>query len=62
MNSYEAASFLGLKHEWIQRVGTEYEHFDVSLNMRDRAVKQLNAVEMTSKDMIRKIVRPRRIV
>ena len=53
----QAADFLGLKREWLQKAGTEYEHFDVSLNMRDRAVKQLTAREVSGQDLIRLVVR-----
>ena len=50
-----AADALGLKREWLQKTGTEYEHFDVSDSKRSAAVR-LGAVQLASKDLIRKVV------
>ena len=56
-----AADWLGLRREWLQKAGTEYEHFDVSLSMRKRAVCELRARQMTGREMVRQIVIPRRL-
>ena len=54
-----AADALGLKRQWLQKEGTEYEHFDVSKAKRLKAIR-LGAVELTAKDMIRQVVWPKR--
>ena len=55
-----AADALGLQRQWLQRAGTEYEHFDVSDGKRQHAVYSLGAVQLAPKDMIRKVVLPKR--
>ena len=55
-----AADVLGLKREWLQKAGTEYEHFDVSDSKRWQSIISLGAVQIASKDLIRRVVWPKR--
>lgn len=49
---------VGLKLEWIQAEGQFNEHFDLCIVKRKRAVS-LGAKEVSSKDMVRMIIRRR---
>lgn len=45
------ADKIGLARKWIQKAGTHCEHFDVSLKMRAKAIKE-GAVEIGARDMV----------
>lgn len=53
------AVHIGIHTKWIQKEGTIYEHFDVCLQMKQRAIK-LGAVQMTAKEMVKKLIMDRR--
>ena len=53
------ADRIGVARKWIQKAGTHHEHFDVCLTKRGRAV-ELGAVEITMKDLGRRLVERRR--
>lgn len=44
------AKRIGLNAEWIQKEGTHFEHFDVSISMRKKAVAA-GAVEITYRQL-----------
>ncbi len=46
----EIAEKIGIAHRWIQKPGTAYEHFDVSLEKRAMAVRA-GAIEVTMRDL-----------
>ena len=50
---------IGVNPRWIQKEGSVYEHFDISMGKRKLAV-QAGAIEMTRKDLIRKMVMGRK--
>lgn len=46
---------IGVNPRWIQKEGSVYEHFDISLGKRKLAVAA-GAIEMTRKDLVRKMI------
>lgn len=52
------ADVIGLRRKWIQKAGTEYEHFDVSGFMRKRAVRA-GAIEVTSRELVKRMIQKR---
>lgn len=54
----EMADRIGVDRKWLQKAGSSYEHFDVSLGARAKAVAA-GAVEVTQKDLGRLILRRR---
>lgn len=52
------ADKIGVSRRWLQEAGTWKEHFDICLSKRAKAVK-LGAVEVTRKDLARKIMQRR---
>lgn len=46
------ATQLGLRQSWIQFKGTRYEHFDISISVRTKAVA-LGAKEITMRELAR---------
>ena len=52
----EMADKIGVKRKWIQKKGTKYEHFDISLGKRVSAV-QHGAVEVTRKELVKMMMR-----
>lgn len=48
------ADRIGLSRRWLQHPGTHNEHFDVSLDMRRRAV-EAGAVEITMRELALRI-------
>lgn len=46
---------IGVAREWIQKAGTEWEHFDICLSKRAAAVKA-GAIELSPKDLVRRMV------
>lgn len=48
------ADKIGVHRRWIQRAGTPYEHFDVALSSRAKAV-EAGAIEITQMEVGRKI-------
>lgn len=53
------ADRIGVQRKWIQNSGTVYEHFDVCRTKRTLAVKA-GAVELTGKELVRKMIIERR--
>jgi len=49
------ATRIGVNSKWIQKPGTAYEHFDISLGKRKLAVSA-GAVEVTRKELVRKMI------
>ena len=47
-------TLIGVQHKWIQKKGTDYEHFDISKGKRDQAIRN-GAVPLSSKDLVRKL-------
>lgn len=47
------ADKIGVARRWIQKAGTPYEHYDVSLAARRKAI-ELGAVEITQRELARK--------
>ena len=45
---------IGVQRKWIQRVGSSYEHFDISKAKRDLAIKN-GAIQVTTRDIALKI-------
>lgn len=54
----EMATAIGVAHRWIQQAGTVYEHFDICLASRAKAVER-GAVEVTQRELVSKIRRKR---
>ena len=48
----DAANKLGLKPVWIQHLGTDREHFDISMSKRQEAIKRLGALQVTSRCLV----------
>lgn len=48
------ADRIGMQRRWIQKPGTEHEHFDVAKGKRSLAV-QAGAVEVSSREIVRLI-------
>ena len=46
----EMADKIGVQRKWLQKPGTEYEHFDIALSKRALAI-QHGAVECTMRDV-----------
>lgn len=46
---------IGVKRKWIQKIGTHWEHFDVCLSKRAKAVA-LGAIELSPKDLVRRML------
>lgn len=44
------ATHIGLSHKWLQKKGSPDEHFDVSIEYRDRAIKA-GAVPITMREL-----------
>ena len=44
------ADRIGLSRRWLQKPGTHFEHFDVSMSLRARAVAE-GAVEITMREL-----------
>lgn len=57
----EMADRIGVQRRWIQKPGTAWEHFDISAGMRAKAIA-FGAIEITSRDLVRKIHRRRGII
>lgn len=53
------ADKIGVRRKWIQQAGTPYEHFDVSLGARAKAVAA-GAVELTTREFVQRVVWPKR--
>lgn len=49
----QMADRIGVARKWIQKPGTKYEHFDICLSMRKRAV-ELGAKEVTMQGLARR--------
>ena len=47
----DMAQKIGLNTKWVQKSGTKYEHFDVSMSMRSKAIES-GAVEITMKESV----------
>lgn len=45
---------IGVNRRWIQKEGTIYEHFDVSLSMKRRAIDR-GAVQLTRRELYMKM-------
>lgn len=45
------ATHIGLAHKWLQKKGAADEHFDVSMEYRERAIKA-GAVPVTMKELV----------
>lgn len=56
---YAMVDRIDVKRKWIQRKGTYQEHFDICITKREEAVKH-GCVELTQKDLVRKIVARKR--
>lgn len=54
----EMVDKIGVQRKWIQKTGTPYEHFDIALTKREKAIK-LGAIEISSKELV-KIIMNRR--
>jgi hypothetical protein len=50
---------IGLKAEWIQKMGSETEHFDLFDGAIDRALAA-GAVEVAPRELITRVVQPKR--
>lgn len=48
------ADAIGVARRWIQKAGTRWEHFDISLSRRQKAI-EAGAVAITRKDLGRRI-------
>lgn len=51
------ADKIGVQRKWIQKAGTRYEHFDISLSKRTEAVKQ-GAIELTMREFVLRLPKP----
>lgn len=49
---------LGLKVEWLQRVGTPREHFDLPVETRAKAIA-MGAVAVSPQELVRRCVWPK---
>ena len=45
------ADWIGVSRRWIQKAGTEHEHFDIAMSKRAKAVS-FGAVEVTRRDLV----------
>lgn len=54
------AGRLGLKQSWLQKAGTETEHFDLFDGAIDRAL-EAGAVEVAPRELITRVVQPKRV-
>jgi hypothetical protein len=45
------ANKIGLDRKWIQKAGSPYEHFDVSISLRNKAIA-FGAVEVTTRELV----------
>lgn len=52
---YHMADKIGVRHKWLQYPGSYKEHFDICLTKRKLAVAA-GAVELTTKDLARKLL------
>lgn len=50
---------IGLREDWLQKRGTPTEHFDLFDGAIERA-RQAGAVEVPSRELIRRVVAPKR--
>jgi hypothetical protein len=48
------ADRIGVARHWIQKQGTHYEHFDICLSKRTKAIK-LGAIEIGPRDLMHKM-------
>jgi len=48
----EMADKIGVQQKWIQKQGTKYEHFDISLGKKELAI-QNGAVLVTRKELVK---------
>lgn len=46
------ADAIGVNRRWLQKAGTKYEHFDVSLGKKKLAI-QHGAIEVTRKELVK---------
>lgn len=46
---------IGVQRKWIQKKGTRYEHFDISLGKKGLAIKA-GAVEITRREFVMKMM------
>jgi len=53
------AKRIGVQQRWLQASGRDREHYDVCLSKRKLAIK-LGAIEITTKELIKKIKRRER--
>ncbi len=45
---------IGVQRKWIQKAGTEWEHFDICLNKKEEAIKA-GAIAVTTRDLALKV-------
>lgn len=50
----EIATRIGVNHKWLQKAGTPYEHFDISLSKRQLAIEH-GARIVTTNELVRVI-------
>ena len=50
---------IGVQRKWIQKAGTHWEHFDICLSKRTKAVAA-GAIELSPKDLVRRMLEKRK--
>jgi hypothetical protein len=51
---HRMAELIGMRRRWVQCEGTEREHYDISMESRDKAI-DLGAVAVTRRELVMKI-------
>lgn len=46
---------IGVQRKWIQKSGTKWEHFDICLSKKQKAIS-FGAIELSPKDLVRKML------
>ena len=49
---------IGVQRKWIQKAGTYWEHFDICMSKRTKAV-EAGAIELSPVDLVRRMLRKR---
>ncbi len=52
------ADHIGVQRKWIQKAGTHWEHFDICMSKRTKAVAA-GAIELSPKDLVRRMLEKR---